>query len=376
MPGPVVSLDDLAGPELGRWLHRLRAVGPVTWLDCIDGWFVTGRIEARDAMRDAERFTVDDPRFTTARVVGQSMLSTDGDEHRRHRSPFVSPFRRSVVVSDLDHRVNAQADQLVLAMRPHGRADLRSALAGPLAVQVIADVLDLTAATTDVLGWYRSIVNGVTELSAGGDEPSAAATEAVEALGAALTDTGMHRFATEAGLSAAEVNANLAVVLFGAVETTEAMILNLVWHLLADRSVVARLRSDPPLIDQAIEESLRLEPAASVVDRYATARTRLGSATIERGDLVRISLAGANRDPLTYPDPDTFNLDRDNSATQLAFAQGPHACLGAHLARLEARAAIAAMLDHLDEIELIGAESTPPTGLIFRKPERLVVQWG
>src|SRR4051794_26140166 len=87
-----VTLADLQGDPPAP-LARLREREPVSWLPALDGWLVTRRDLALEAMRDAERFTVHDPRFTTAQVVGESMLSLDGAEHARHRGPCVAPLR-------------------------------------------------------------------------------------------------------------------------------------------------------------------------------------------------------------------------------------------------------------------------------------------
>ena len=78
-------------------LARLRAHEPVSWLPALDGWIVTRRDLVLQAMRDPETFTVDDPRFSTAQVVGPSMLSLDGSSHRRQRDPFADPFRLDAV---------------------------------------------------------------------------------------------------------------------------------------------------------------------------------------------------------------------------------------------------------------------------------------
>ena len=77
---------------------RLRATEPVSWLPCLDGWLITRHDLALEAMRDAATYTVDDPRFSTAQVIGPSMLSLDGAAHTAHRAPFVSPFRAAAVV--------------------------------------------------------------------------------------------------------------------------------------------------------------------------------------------------------------------------------------------------------------------------------------
>jgi hypothetical protein len=171
------------------------------------------------------------------------------------------------------------------------------------------------------------------------------------------------------------VISNAAVQLFGGIETTEGMICNAMLHLLSEPAQLDLVRADPRLLPGAVEESLRLEPAAAVVDRYATRDTGIGGAGIRRGDPVTVSLAGANRDPAVFPEPDRYDIRRPNSARHLTFARGPHFCLGAHLARLEATTAVAALLGGLPGLRL-GTEQPPaPYGLIFRKPAALRVRW-
>jgi cytochrome P450 len=163
--------------------------------------------------------------------------------------------------------------------------------------------------------------------------------------------------------------------MFGGIETTEGMICNAVLHLLGDPAQLREVIADERLAANAVEESLRLEPAAAVVDRYATADIPLGPAAIRRGDLVTVSLAGACRDPAFFPDPDRFDVRRANARQNLAFAHGPHFCLGAHLARAEARAAILALLRALPGLRLDRAHPAAPRGVVFRKPPALRVRW-
>jgi cytochrome P450 len=172
-----------------------------------------------------------------------------------------------------------------------------------------------------------------------------------------------------ATLSADQIVSNAAVLLFGGIETTEAMIANAMLMLLAHPSA----RTMP---DLAIEESLRLEPAAAMVDRYATAEIELGGATIRAGDLVHVSLTAANRDPAVFADPDRFDPQRPNVRRHLAFAQGSHVCLGVHLARLEARVAVATLLHRLPDLRLDPDRPAAVRGLVFRKPPELNVLWG
>jgi len=163
--------------------------------------------------------------------------------------------------------------------------------------------------------------------------------------------------------------------LFGGIETTEGMIANAVAHLLADPAALALVRENPGHLPGAVEESLRLEPAAAVVDRYATARVPLAGADVAAGDLMRISITAANRDPATFETPDRFVPQRDNAGRHLAFAAGPHVCVGMHLARLEAHVAVGALLERLPGLRLADDRPPPVHGLVFRKPPALDVLW-
>jgi cytochrome P450 len=365
-------------------LARLRGTEPASWLPALDGWLVTRRDLALEVMRDPVAFTVDDPRFSTAQVVGPSMLSLDGERHAAHRTPFARPFRLAAVHERFTPLVEAEADRLLEAVEPDGHADLRRVLAGPLSVTAMVHALGLeeTPAET-VLGWYEAIVAAVTAITAGTPAPAAGA-EAFAALCAALEpaldgDPGASLVAAAAGeaggLTREEVLSNAAVLLFGGIETTEGMVATAIYHLLSHEDERTLVEAEPGLLDNAVEESMRLEPAAAVVDRYATRDVRLGGAEIERGDLVRVSLAGANRDPEVFDRPDVFDVRRANARLQLAFAQGPHVCLGMHLARLEARIALAAVLRRLPGARLDPDRSAEPRGLVFRKPPALHVLW-
>jgi cytochrome P450 len=112
-----------------------------------------------------------------------------------------------------------------------------------------------------------------------------------------------------------------------------------------------------------------------MVDRYATADVELGGAAIRRGDLVRVSVAAANRDPSAFADPDRFDVRRENARQHLAFARGPHVCIGMHLARLEAHTAVGRLLERLPGLRLDPARPSAPAGLVFRKPPALYVVW-
>lgn len=371
-----VSIDtlDAAHHEV---LAEMRATGPIVWLEAVGGWVVTGRAVAVAVMRDAVTFTVDDPRFSTAQVIGPSMLSLDGAEHARHRDPFVAAFRPGEVTRRYADTVPALARGLVAGIAANGEAELRRELAGPLAVGVVAQSLGIDDLDPqELLGWYDAIVDAVDVVSSGGAVPSSG-SDAFIHLAAALRaasrrdESVLHE--VTATLSDAEIVSNAAVFLFGGIETSEGMTTSLLWHLLSHPEQLDAVRREPGLADAAVEESLRLEPAAARVDRYATADVDLAGARIRRGDLVVVSLSGANRDPAVYERPDEFDIVRSSTRPHLSFAQGPHACIGAQLARMETRAALEAVLDLLPGIEL--AAPAVASGVIFRKPRTLHARW-
>ena len=174
------------------------------------------------------------------------------------------------------------------------------------------------------------------------------------------------------GLDQAEVVSNAAVFMFGGIETTEGMLLNAVWYLLREPELFATIVEDPGLVPPAIEESLRIEPAAAVVDRYATRDAELAGTAIPDGSQVTVSLAGANRDPAVFDEPDRFEIHRPQRRQHLAFAAGPHVCIGMDLARLEVVTAVTALAERFPRLRL-AADAPPPTGLVFRKPASLPV---
>jgi cytochrome P450 len=390
--GASVTIADLAG-DPHPVLRRLREAEPVSWLPALGGWLVSRSDLAGQVLRDPARYTVDDPRFTTARVVGPSMLSLDGAPHRHHRDPFARALRTADTSTRLAAAAAGEATRLVSVLASSGSAaELRRGLAGPLAVAVMAEMLGLDADPAQLLAWYDAIVAGVSAMSASDEAAAgergdlgrrvpatatAAFGELTACVEAVLGHGGKESVLTAAAdqLAAGEIVSNAAVLLFGGIETTEGMICNAVWYLLGDRDALRQVAADRSLIEGAVEESLRLEPAAAVVDRYATAEIVLGAATIRPGDLVTVSLAGANRDPVTFAEPDRFDVHRANARQHLAFAVGPHFCVGAQLARLEAAAAIAALLDQLPGLHLDPSRPSAPQGLVFRKPPSLHVCW-
>jgi cytochrome P450 len=408
--GPGVRIGRGSDPH--RLLAALRADEPVSWVPALGGWLVTSRATALELMRDTEIFTVDDPRFSTAQVVGPSMLSLDGSEHDRHRTPFADPFRRSAVHATFAEWSRAETRRLVAGLAPLGAADLATDLAAPLAVSTVTRALGLVDVDQEqMLGWYTAIVDAVVEAAAGRDVPPAGVAAVADLrlqVDRTVDEAGTSLLAAVAGtgtLGGDEVFSNTAILLFGAIETSQGMTANALLHLLSHpdqldevRAGMSPERSRPangssgdrtsgehgpgehspdenPLLANAVEESLRFEPAVALVDRYATTDVELGDARIAMGDLVSVAIAGVNRDPATFEDPDRFDVHRPNARQHLSFVHGTHACLGMHLARLETREAIAAVFDLLPCVRLDADRSLPPQGMIFRRTPSVVATW-
>lgn len=373
------QLDDNPHPVLAE----LRVREPVSWLPALDGWLVTRYDDAVAVMRDPDRFTVADPRFSTGQVLGPSMLSLDGTEHARHRAPFVAPFRARAVRQTFASEAAADAARLLDQLEPAGVGELRRGFAGPLAAAIIGRALGLAQGEEDaVLSWYDAIVGAVNAITAG-HAVTAEGLTAFKELRSHLLRTIelgppgslLGAVAAHPGLTPEEIVSNAAVLLFGGVETTEGLISNALLHLLERPDLLAAARTDQALLAAAIEESLRFEPAAAVVDRYATEAVSFRGASVAAGDLVRVSIAAANRDPGLFGHPEKFDVRRGNSRRHLAFAHGAHVCVGVHLARLEAQTGLGLLLERLARLRLDPDRPATVRGIVFRKPIVVHAVW-
>ena len=309
--GATVTLDALAGRPYDL-LARLRAVEPVAWVPVLDGWLVTRRDLCIEVMRDAARFTVDDPRFSTAQVVGPSMLSLDGDEHRRHRDPFATAFLRPEVAARFTDGSSEAARSLVASLAPEAGRDpprpgrsaggrrrrgrprpaRRRPGRGPGLVR------------RDRRGRGSRLGRWRDRFPARGRGECARATRFGHdrARRTASSPTRPRRSAGRGRLERRGDDVRR--------HRDERGHDDLALLAPADQPrQLAAVRADRSLGPNAVEESLRLEPAAGRVDRYATADVELAGAD-RRGDLVIVSLTAANRDPATFPDPDPFDLAR------------------------------------------------------------------
>jgi cytochrome P450 len=145
-------------------------------------------------------------------------------------------------------------------------------------------------------------------------------------------------------------------------------------YLTADPDLLAAVREDRDLIKPVIEETLRLEPPTQYVYRLCVRDTEVAGTAIPAGSPIAVSLSAANRDPLVYEDPAAFRLHRPTA--HLAFGHGVHLCLGMHLARMEASAALTGFLDRMPRLRRDPSAPAPViSGIAFRSPAVVPLIW-
>lgn len=174
----------------------------------------------------------------------------------------------------------------------------------------------------------------------------------------------------EAGLTDRELMATAMLLLAAGFETTVNLIGNAVLCLLNNPGQREVLRARPELSSNLVEEVLRYESSVQLTARMVRTDTELAGRQLKRGQAIIVMLAGANRDPAVFTDPERFDITRSNAREHLSFVSGIHHCLGASLARLEGEVAISTLFKHYPALTLAG-KVQPGKGLILRGPKRL-----
>lgn len=162
-------------------------------------------------------------------------------------------------------------------------------------------------------------------------------------------------------LTADELLATCGLLLFAGFETTVNLIGNGTLALIKNQDQLRLLQDDHDLVPGAVEEFLRFDPPIQLSARVPTSDIELEGAVLPAGRPVSLMLGGANRDPAVFTDPDALDITRPNARKHLSFAAGPHHCLGAALARLEAEIMFGLLLDRLDDLRLAGEPRRRPT---------------
>lgn len=372
----------------------LRAKGPVHRVRIPEGthaWLVVGYEAGRTLLADqrlSKQWAKASPALGVTKVsAGTSMLSSDIPDHTRLRKLVAREFtpRR---MEQLASRVQEMTDELLDRMlaAPDRRADLVESLSYPLPMNVICELLGVPFLDRAAFReWSNQAVSSV-DASKRDSSTKAMAAYLTQLLQDKRTQPGddlmsaLIHTADEEGdrLSADELMGMAWLLLVAGHETTVNLITNGVHNLLAHPEQLALLRADFGLIDNAVEEILRFEgPVETPTYRFTTEPIDIDGTVIPGGgELVLVAMSDANRDPARYPDASRFDITRD-ARGHIAFGHGIHYCLGAPLARIEARVAIRSLLERCPELRLTADPATLDwrTGLLMRGPLSLPVAW-
>ena len=338
--GARLRLADLERYDNAPLLHRLREREPVTWFAEQDVWLVTSKKLFDEVMMDPTRFVVDVPGNPQAVVLGRMMLVVDEPHHTRHRGPFATPFRYSQVTARFGELVVERVDGLLRRFQHDGKCELAAAFANPFAVSVASDVLGLELEHVDevhdIYGAFADGMVGYQDHSAVARARGASnrlndflmpTIERLRSQGGGSMLAEVLRAGEDSFQDDEELLANLRVILFGAIETVESMILNTTWAICRHPEEQQRLAHHPGLGRRRSRRDSGGSPVG-YADRWASADTPLGGAQIARGDYLVPVIASSNRDPAAFPDPDRFDVGRGDNRQNLSFGKGIHMCLG------------------------------------------------
>jgi hypothetical protein len=349
--------------------HRLRDEAPVRFNRWQGTWLLSRYDDVTAVLRDP-RFSTDrswllpfrlmrwssrrHPDFV--RLLDRNLLMLDGEEHRRIRGLVSKAFtpRR---VEALRPRIAAIVDELLEAAAARGSMELMHDFAHPLPVIVIAELLGVPLEDRARFAeWSKGVAEILDPLS--GREGLRPAWRGAEGLADYFRGLLAERRrapkddllsamlgAEEAGaaLGEADLLSLCALLLAAGHETTTNLIGNAVLALLRHPGERKRLQDDPALMPLAVEEFLRFDSPVQITDRVVTEDLEFRGHRLRRGQLAVCLLGAANHDPARFPEPDRLDVARGDRG-HLAFGLGPHVCLGAPLARLEAELALGGLL--------------------------------
>ncbi|WP_420629330.1 cytochrome P450 family protein [Candidatus Leptofilum sp.] len=359
--------------------------------------YVVGYDEARQVMGDHKRFIKDYRNLmsdrerimthlmpTTFDLLYDNMLSRDAPDHTRLRALISKAFTNRTIQA-LAPRIQEIADQLIDAFEGKGETDLIEDFAFPLPIIVICELLGIP---TQDHHKFRSWSHAFIGISNEADPSGNSLFEFVEYIGRIIhlrrhdpQDDLISRLvhAEEDGqrLTEQELFSMIALLIVAGHETTVNLIGNGMATLLQHPDQAALLQHNPDLIDNAIEEFLRYEgPVEMTTTRYAAEDVTIGDTFLPRGTTVIVILAAVNRDLQTFAGGDTLDVRREQNK-HMGFGYGVHYCVGAPLARLEARIAFNTLLKRLPTLQLAvpAAKLSYNDSAIVRGLTRLLVRW-
>jgi cytochrome P450 len=335
-------------------------------------------------LRDHETFSSSAYANSMGLVMGHTILEMDEPEHGRYRRLIQQAFTRKEMERWEHELVRPTVNASIDAFVDRGRADLVKELTFSFPNQVIAQAMGLPEA--DRPQFYRWAVE-VTNMASEPERGFAASVALGQYFGRLVAerrpDPGTDLISLLAQceldgqrLTDEEIFAFLRLLLPAGSETTYRSSSNLLYGLLTHPQQFDALRRDRSLVASAIEEGLRWEPPLTGIARTAVRDVEIDGVQVPAGASIGVCLGAANHDPARFETPEEFDICRTQT-NHLAFASGPHMCLGMHLARMETAVMLEIVLDRLPNLRLDPeADVAPITGFTFRAPRSLPVVFG
>jgi cytochrome P450 len=357
---------------------------PGSSFDPRTSYHVTRYADAERVLRDWETYSSAINGEVIGQYMGDLILAMNGAEHRQYRNLVAHAFRASVLDRWDATLVRPVIDALLDEIAPLGRADLVATITSQYPVQVICGIVGVPLADhAQFAQWAEEINMGPLH-----HERGMAASHGMRAYLEPLVDarraepTGdllselVHAEIDGERLSDEKIYGFLRLLLPAGAETTFRVMGNALVALLTHPEDLRRVTESPELIPEVIEETLRWETSVTMVSRVATVDTEISGCPVAAGSPVNVLTGSADRDADRFDDVDEWRLGR-RVQHHLAFGTGPHQCLGMHLARLELRAGLEAIVRRLPNLRLDPDAPAPVIqGYAFRGPDTLPVQFG
>jgi cytochrome P450 len=382
--GSQVTLEELESDPYPIY-KRLRDEAPIAYVDAVGLWLVTRWDDVTYIDKTPDLFTGETEPSTLNRTFGKNLLGSEGAYHARIRSIIYPAFRVKAIGHYPDEVISPIANELIDRFAGKGEVEFVSEFAEPLSTKVVKRTLGLGDIDDETLRrWFVELATGAANFEGDPDKQAIADTASQEVdetiqpvldrLESEPDDTVLsnmiHSEVDGERLTREEIQSNLKVMIVGGLQAGTDLIALSLWALLSHPEQADEVKANPELISKAIEEGARWHSPVGTSTRQTTRDTELGGVKLEKGALVAAVLASANRDERQWTDPDRFDIHRREGA-HLAFATGPHLCIGARLGRYEARTSWRILFERLRNLHLDPDRPIEISGWEFRSPHHL-----